>query len=80
MKKILKIVPIVVMIIIMMMLLVKDAKAIEEKDGKIELECVDKIEPGKNVTINVKLSNIKKNVDTVIALIEYDENINPESL
>ena len=76
MKKILKIVPIVVIfVVLVMMILVKDTKAIEDIDGKIELECVDKIEPGKNVTINVKLSNIKKNVDTVIALIEYDKNI-----
>ena len=75
MKKMLKIVPIVVMVIVMMMILVKDAKAIEEKDGKIELECVDELEAGNTVTINVKLSNIKKNVDSIIALIEYDKNI-----
>lgn len=76
MKKMLKIVPIVIIfMVLIMMILVKYTKAVEDIDGKIELECVDKIEPGKNVTINVKLSNIKKNVDTVIALIEYDENI-----
>lgn len=76
MKKIVKIVPIVVIfMILVMMILVKDTKAVEDTDGKVELECTDKIEPGKNVTINVKLSNVKKNVDTVIALIEYDKNI-----
>lgn len=75
MKNILKIVPIVVIITAMMMLLVKDAKAIEEKDGQIELECVGELEAGNTVTINVKLSNLKKSVDSVIALIEYDKNI-----
>ena len=74
MKKILKIVSMVV-IIIVMMILGKYSNAVEEVDGSIELECVDKLEAGNMVTINVKLCDIKKNVDTIIGIIEYDKNI-----
>lgn len=75
MKKMTKIILIVIIIIISMIELVNKTEAIEETDGSIKLECEEKIEAGKTITINVSLCDINKNVDTVIATIEYDKDI-----
>lgn len=75
MKKMTKIILIVIIIILSMIELANKAKAIEETDGSIKLECEEKIEAGKTITINVSLCDINKNVDTVIAMIEYDKDI-----
>ena len=74
MKKMIKIILIVIMII-SMIVLINETKATEETDGTIKLECEEKIEEGKTITIKVNLCDIKKNVDTIIAMIEYDKNI-----
>lgn len=80
MKKMTKIILMVIIIIISMIELVNKTEAIEETDGSIKLECEEKIEAGKTITINVSLCDINKNVDTVIAMIKYDKDIFEEPI
>ncbi len=80
MKKVIKIILIVIIMIITMQLMNNEVKAVEETEEKesdvvVRLECNDKIEAGKTVTVSIKLTEVKKNVDTFIGTIEYDKNI-----
>lgn len=74
MKKIMKII-LIIIILISTVIIFSNTKATEELDATIKLECSDKIEAGKTITISVKLCEVNKNIDTVIAKIEYDEEI-----
>ena len=74
MKKMLKTI-IITVIIAIMVILVSTTQAAEELDANIELECNDEIVAGSTITIKVKVSEVKKNIDTLIGVLEYDEEI-----
>ena len=74
MKKMLKVILITIMIATMV-ILVNKTQAVEEMDAKVEIECDEEIVAGSTIEVKVKISEVKKNIDTLIAVLEYDEEI-----
>ena len=74
MKKILKTIPIALMIVIMVIFVGK-TQAAEELDAKVEMEYNEEIVAGSTIEVKIKITDVKKTIDTIIAAIEYDDNI-----
>ena len=74
MKKILNI-SIILMIIIALINPIKTVMANEEKEANIYINGPEKIEAGSTITIDIGIKDLKKEVDTIVATIEYDKDI-----
>ena len=74
MKKILNI-SVILMIIIALIIPIKTVMANEEKEVNIYINGPEKIEAGSTITIDIGIKDLKKEVDTIVATIEYDKNI-----
>lgn len=74
MKRIFKI-SIILVIVTALIFPIKNAMATEEKECKVYINGTEKIEAGNTITINIGIKEVKKEIDTIVATLEYDRDI-----
>ena len=79
MKKMLK-VTLLATIVTIMVILVSRTNAAEKTDAKVEMDYDGNMVAGNTIEIKVKISEVNKNIDTIIARLEYDEEIFEEPI
>lgn len=75
MKKILRLILIVIILSIIMIIPIIRVNAVDETKEVIGMESNDEFKAGEEISIKVKILDTQYNVDTIIANLEYDENV-----